>query len=75
MLREKAEMRDLERTLVDQHFARVAAGRAESVASSSLHLDVLRDLKRVNSYLTSVAYPILERSGELAESRLVEDHG
>jgi len=74
MLREKAEMRDLERSLVDQHFARVAAGRAESVESSSLHLDVLRDLKRVNSYLTSVAYPILERSGELAESRLVEDH-
>lgn len=74
LLREKAEMRDLERTFVDHHFGRIAEGRADSLESSSLHLDVLRDLKRINSYLTSVAYPILERSGELAESRLVEDH-
>ena len=73
LLREKVEMRDLERSFVENHYTRFAEGRPESLESSSLHLDVLRDLKRINSYLTSVAYPILERSGELADSRLVED--
>lgn len=73
LLREKTEMRDLERSFTERHFARVGEGRAESIDSSSLHLDILRDLKRINSHLTSVAYPILERAGELTESRLIED--
>lgn len=34
---------------------------------------MLRDLKRINSHLTSVVYPILERAGELAESRIIDD--
>ena len=72
LLREKSDMRDLERTLTETHYARISEGRAESIESSSLHLDILRDLKRINSHLTSVAYPILERSGELMESRLVD---
>ena len=72
LFREKSEMRDLERTLTELHFARISDGRVESIESSSLHLDILRDLKRINSHLTSVAYPILERSGELMESRLVD---
>jgi phosphate:Na+ symporter len=29
-----------------------------------------RDLKRINGHLTTVAYPILEAAGELAETRL-----
>ena len=32
--------------------------------------DLLRDLKRINAHLASVAYPILETKGELDESRL-----
>lgn len=73
LLREKTEMRDLERRLTERHFARVAEGRVESIDTSALHLDILRDLKRINSHLTSVAYPILERHGELTESRLIEN--
>jgi phosphate:Na+ symporter len=44
----------------------------ESLETSSLHLDILRDLKRINSHLSSVAYPILEQAGELRASRLRE---
>jgi len=72
MLREKVEIRDLEREYVENHYARMGQGRADTIESSSLHLDVLRDLKRISGHLTSIAYPILERAGELAESRLVE---
>jgi phosphate:Na+ symporter len=31
---------------------------------------VIRDLKRINGHLASVAYPILEAAGELADTRL-----
>jgi phosphate:Na+ symporter len=31
---------------------------------------VLRDLKRIHSHICSVAYPILEATGELQPSRL-----
>ncbi|RVU38031.1 Na/Pi cotransporter family protein [Hwanghaeella grinnelliae] len=72
LIREKSEIRHVEQRFTDNHFARIGEGRPESIASSSLHLDVLRDLKRINSHLTSVAYPILERAGELADSRLMD---
>lgn len=75
LLRQKSEMRVFEKELVERHFERVGAGRVESISTSALHLDILRDLKRINSHLTSVAYPILERHGELSESRLVERDG
>ena len=45
-------------------------GRPESIETSSIHMDVIRDLKRINGHLTTVAYPILEVAGELAETRL-----
>lgn len=73
LLREKTAIRDLERQYVANHFERISEGRAASIQTSALHLDVLRDLKRINSHLTSVVYPILERAGELAESRLMDD--
>ena len=72
LLREKTAIRDLERVYVENHYERIGQGRPESIESSALHLDVLRDLRRISGHLTSVAYPILERAGELAASRLVE---
>jgi phosphate:Na+ symporter len=70
LLEQKVRFRDLEREAADRHLERLRSGRAESIETSSLHLDVLRDLKRINSHLTSVAYPILEQTGELRASRL-----
>lgn len=54
------------------HFERLRQGLMESMRSSSLHLDIIRDLRRINDYLTSVAYPILEEKGVL-QSRLREE--
>jgi phosphate:Na+ symporter len=70
LLEQKVRFRDLEREAADRHLERLRGGRAESIETSSLHLDILRDLKRINSHLTSVAYPILEQTGELQKSRL-----
>src|SRR5690606_34511554 len=69
---EKTTMRAKEFEAADRHFARLKQGRAESIETSAIHLDIIRDLKRINSHLTAVAYPILEVAGELRESRLRE---
>jgi hypothetical protein len=73
LLAEKEVFRDLEARATETHFARVRAGRVESVETSTLHLDVLRDLKRINSHIAAAAYPVLERLGELLPSRLRRD--
>ncbi len=72
LLEQKVQFRDREREAADRHLERLRRGRTESIETSSLHLDILRDLKRINSHLTSVAYPLLEQTGELRASRLRE---
>lgn len=66
----KVEVRRLEARSAKAHIQRVRDRVPASVETSSLHLDILRDLKRINAHLASVAYPILETKGELDESRL-----
>lgn len=67
---EKQIFRELEKTAAENHLERLRSGRIESIATSGLHLDILRDLKRINSHLALVAQPILEAAGELSPSRL-----
>ena len=64
------DVRRLEKVSSERHLERLRDGRIDSLQTSSLHLDMLRDLKRVNAHLVSVAYPILDESGLLTESRL-----
>ena len=70
LITEKAMLRAAEFAAAESHLARLREGRPESIESSSLHLDVLRDLKRIHSHICSVAYPVLERAGELQTTRL-----
>ncbi len=65
LLREKAELRKAEFEAADRHFERLREGRPESLETTSLHLDILADLKRIHSHICSVAYPVLEAAGEL----------
>lgn len=67
---EKTALREAEARAAESHFARLREGRPESIETSSIHMDVIRDLKRINGHLASVAYPILEAAGELADTRL-----
>jgi phosphate:Na+ symporter len=65
LIREKAELRTAELEAADRHFERLREGRPESLETTSLHLDILSDLKRIHSHICSVAYPVLEAAGEL----------
>jgi phosphate:Na+ symporter len=65
LLRTKIELRRAELEAADRHFERLREGRPESLETTSLHLDILTDLKRIHSHICSVAYPVLEAAGEL----------
>ena len=71
LVAEKDRFRDAERVATESHLERLRRGRVASIETSALHLDLLRDLKRITAHLTSVAHPILEAHGELRASRLV----
>lgn len=66
----KIDIRRLEKRSSGRHLERLRDGLTESLQTSSLHLDMLRDLKRINAHIVSVAHPILDESGILGESRL-----
>ncbi|MDE3240853.1 MAG: Na/Pi cotransporter family protein [Paracoccaceae bacterium] len=71
----KVDIRRMERASAERHFLRLRDGQADSLQTSSLHLDMLRDLKRINAHIASVAYPILDEEGLLVESRLKSSDG
>ncbi len=75
LLAEKAALRNAELAATERHLDRLREGRPETIETTSLHLDVLRDLRRIHSHICSVAYPVLDAAGELparqnAESEL-----
>ncbi|HEX4885776.1 MAG TPA: Na/Pi cotransporter family protein [Casimicrobiaceae bacterium] len=70
LLAQKVLIRDLERAYAASHLERLAGNTIESIETSSLHLDLISDLRRINSHFCSVAYPILEEAGVLAKTRL-----
>ena len=70
LLEEKAHFRDLEHEYAANHIARLRGNTAQSIETSSLHLDLISDLKRINSHICSIAYPILESAGALTKTRI-----
>ena len=61
---------ELEREYAATHIARLQDNTTQSIETSSLHLDLISDLKRINSHICSIAYPILEQAGALTPTRL-----
>ncbi|MDA7949134.1 MAG: Na/Pi cotransporter family protein [Hyphomicrobiaceae bacterium] len=70
LVKQKRVINTLERRITEKHMERLRQGRRESIETSALHMDILRDLRRIHSHITAVAYPILDAAGELKKSRL-----
>ncbi|MFZ2651575.1 MAG: Na/Pi cotransporter family protein [Burkholderiaceae bacterium] len=70
LLQEKVRFRVLEHEYAANHIGRLRDNTAQSIETSSLHLDLISDLKRINSHICSIAYPILESAGALHETRV-----
>ena len=70
LLEEKARFRDLEHAYSRSHLVRLTDNTLSSIETSSLHIDLISELKRINSHICSIAYPILDSAGALAPNRL-----
>jgi len=75
LIDEKVGFRELEMRYADNHLRRLSGNTPQSIETSSLHLDLLSDFKRINSLFCSVAYPILEAAGVLSKTRLLPAAG
>lgn len=70
---EKSRFRELEIQESEAHLQKIKSGQIDAAEIGSLYLDILRDMKSINSHLVGAsAYPLLARHGELLPSRLRE---
>ncbi len=74
LLREKRRFRAQERRLAHAHVSRLQRKIVQSIETSSLHLELIADMKRLNSLFCSSAYVVLETSetGALAAEDLAD---
>jgi phosphate:Na+ symporter len=72
LIAEKEVFRGLERHATETHFARLRERRLESIETSSLHLDILRDTRRINSHIAAVGYLALDATNAARPKRLQE---
>jgi phosphate:Na+ symporter len=70
LLAEKERFRDLERAYSYRHLDRLSGQTLRSIETSALHLDLISDMKRLNSLFCSTAYPVLDAAGALHDTRL-----
>lgn len=66
----KEILRKAEQSTMTHHIERLREGIPETIATSSMHLDIIRDYRRINTYMCTVAYALLEQKGQLTESRV-----
>jgi phosphate:Na+ symporter len=62
LLRHKVRIAEMAQDLTEAHIQRLHQGLRESIETSSIHLDLVSNLKRINSQLSNIAHPILMRA-------------
>lgn len=70
LVKAKETVRQVEQKLQRNHLGRLQQGLTESIETSNIHQETLRALKQVNTCFSVVGYPILDKAGDLLESRL-----
>ena len=70
---EKERFRAMEAQAAEAHLEKIKSGNVDAAEVGQLYLDILRDVKSINSFLVgAAAYPVLAKEGELLPSRLRE---
>ncbi|MBI3805522.1 MAG: Na/Pi cotransporter family protein [Nitrospirae bacterium] len=65
VIQEKGRIRQRERELSASHIQRLHEGISETIESTSIHLDVLTNLRRITSHITSIAHTVLDISARM----------
>lgn len=60
LLEAKRQLSELERAMARNHLARLEPQRPDALEASSYYLAALRDLKRINSHISTIGYVVLE---------------
>ncbi|MBI1327896.1 MAG: Na/Pi cotransporter family protein [Alphaproteobacteria bacterium] len=60
LIDEKLRIKKVETQNQITHMTRLQQGVPETIATSDIHMDIVRDLRRVNSLITTIAYPLLK---------------
>ncbi len=58
VIAQKDALSELEREMRMRHIRRLYEGRTETIDTSDIHLDVLSNLKRINTHATNLAYVV-----------------
>jgi len=61
VIRNKSKIREMEQEFYQSHIRRLEQGCMESFETSRIHLDLLSNLRRINSYITNLAYPLVQK--------------
>ncbi|MBI5191571.1 MAG: Na/Pi cotransporter family protein [Nitrospirae bacterium] len=64
VMHNRERISEMEKEFRNAHIERLRKGLPESFETSAIHLDLLSNLERVNSYVTHIALSILEVRGE-----------
>ena len=70
ILAQKDRIRAEELRLQERHLVRLQNGSRQSKATTNMHQQTLRLLKQINAAISYVAYPIVQETGDLLDSRL-----
>jgi phosphate:Na+ symporter len=62
LITRKREARRKEIELSNGHLNRLKDRTPETLETTGLHLDIIRDLRRINSHLASVGYGVVEQN-------------
>lgn len=57
----KRGLKKAEDATAKSHMQRIKSGVSASIATSDIHMDIIRDLRRINSYVSSLAYTVIEK--------------
>jgi len=68
----KAKLREDEMKGLEKHIKRLSEGVVETIATSSMHMDVMSDMRRINSYASLIAYNVIKRNKEKLQLAKVE---
>ncbi len=69
MVRDKSRIKKAEIKTNKAHMRRITDKVPETMDTSGMHMDLTRDLRRINSLITSVAYSILENEEENSDGK------
>ena len=66
-MQKRNEVRDAEEKATERHIKRLRDGVPETMGTTSLHLDIIRDFRRINGYACNVAYDILKQQEDVVK--------